>query len=461
MKKILTATLIFVLILANITANAQGSTEYGSGVKLNLNTDGSKYIRFIFWNQIWARSIKNNPGTLVGGEASDRTFDIGARRVRTIAYAQLSPRYLILVHFGINNQSFINGGAPGTAGTGGNGVGKKPQLFYHDVWNEYAILPTKNPVTGQTNKASLYAGAGLHYWNGISRMTSASTLNFMMIDAPLVNWPTLEVSDQFIRQFGVYAKGNLGKLHYRMNVNKPFATNTTPLPASPAVDNNGNAKAAFGGYADYQLLDQEAEVLPFRVGTYAGTKKVFNIGAGFYHNKDGTRSLTESGITNKHNISIQSVDAFADLPIGNKEKNMALTAYCVLYNYNFGPDYIRTTGIMNTGSIDPNYLGTKAQEGPGNARYLLGTGKVWYTQAGIMLPKTISKKVRVQPIAAYTLKDLDALDEKGHYYDIGSNFYIDGHNSKITLQYSSRPLYNNNRVFTRAGEWQMQFQIYL
>lgn len=461
MKQLFFTALIASFILFTGEAVAQGNTEYGSGLKLNLNQEGSKYIRFIFWNQVWARSIKNNPGTLVNGEPADRSFDIGARRVRTIAYAQLSPRYLILVHFGINNQSFVNGGAPGTSGTGGNGAGKKPQMFYHDVWNEYAIVPTKNVTTGKANKASLYAGAGLHYWNGISRLTTASTLNFLMIDAPLFNWPTLEMSDQLIRQYGVYAKGNIGKLHYRFNANKPFATNTTPLPNGVAVDNNGNAKAAYGGYVDYQLLEQEPDVLPFRVGTYAGTKKVLNIGAGFYHNKDGTRSMQENGETSKHNISIQSVDAFADLPFGNKEKNMAVTAYSVFYNYDFGPNYLRTTGIMNTGTSDPASLVQKAQEGAGNARFLLGTGKIWYTQAGLMLPKTISKKIRVQPIAAYTYKDLKGLDEAGHYYDVGSNFYIDGHNSKITLQYSSRPLYNKNRVFERAGEWQMQFQIYL
>jgi hypothetical protein len=37
---------------------------------------------------------------------------------------------MILAHFGINNQTFINGGGSGTSGTGGYGNGKKPQLFF-------------------------------------------------------------------------------------------------------------------------------------------------------------------------------------------------------------------------------------------------------------------------------------------------------------------------------------------
>jgi hypothetical protein len=461
MKYAKTALLLLLSVFCTSVVSAQGSTEYGSGLKLNLNNEGSKFVRFIFWNQIWAKSVKNNPGTLVGGEPSDRSFDIGARRIRTIIHAQISPRYLIMAHFGVNNQTFINGGAPGTSGTGANGAGKKPQIFFHDVYNEYAIVPAKDPVSGKVNKNTLYAGAGLHYWNGISRMTAASTLNFLMIDAPVFNWPTLETSDQLIRQFGTYAKGTLGKLHYSVNVNKPFATNMAPVAGGPAVDNNGNSKAAISGYVDYQFFDQEANVLPFRVGSYLGTKKVFNIGAGFYNNKEATQSLTINKTLNKHDLNIQGVDIFADLPFGPKEKNMALTAYSVLYNYNFGPNYLRTTGIMNTGVVDTAFKGVKAQEGAGNARYLVGTGKIWYTQAGILLPKTISKKVRIQPVASYTWKNLDALNEKGHYYDFGSNFFVDGHNSKITLQYSSRPLYNNNEVFKRAGEWQMQFQIYL
>lgn len=446
-------TLAFVIAFALLgPAKGQSTAEYGSGLKIDLNEEGSKYLRFIFWNQLWARSIENNPGTLVGGEASGRTFDIGARRIRTIAYAQLTPRYLILTHFGIDNQNFNTGGSSG---------GKKPQIFYHDAWNEYALFPAKNLKTGKANKSSLYFGAGLHYWNGVSRLTAASTLNMLMLDAPLFNWPTLEVSDQIIRQFGMYAKGTLGRLHYQTCLNKPFATSTNPVAGGAAVDNNGDPKASLGGYVDFQFLEQEANVLPFRVGTYLGTKKVLNIGAGFYHNKDATRSLTADNTLKKHDINILSADLFADLPFGGRQSAMALTAYSVYYDYDFGPRYIRTSGVMNPGLPDPAFTGVRAQEGAGNARYMLGTGNIWYTQAGVLLPKTISKKVRIQPIAAFTLKDLDALAEKGQYYDVGTNLLIDAHNAKLTFQYSDRPLYHNDKVFKRAAEYVVQFQIFL
>ena len=65
----------------------------------------------------------------------------------------------------------------------------------HDAWTEYAIIPSK-----------LHIGTGLHYWNGVSRMASASTLNFMTLDAPIHNWFNIEATDQFARQLGIYAK---------------------------------------------------------------------------------------------------------------------------------------------------------------------------------------------------------------------------------------------------------------
>jgi hypothetical protein len=51
---------------------------------------------------------------------------------------------MILTHFGINNQTFINGGQQELPGTGGYGAGKKTWFIFHDAWNEYAVvLPEK------------------------------------------------------------------------------------------------------------------------------------------------------------------------------------------------------------------------------------------------------------------------------------------------------------------------------
>ncbi|MFN4285148.1 MAG: hypothetical protein ACK4E8_04200 [Lacibacter sp.] len=464
--------LAFCILWCTLTALGQGSQEYQSGIKLHISADSNRFIRFITWNQIWIRSQQNNPGTIINGELRNTTWDIGARRLRMLAYAQISPRYVIVTHFGINNQTFATGGGSGTGGTGPYGAGKKPQLFFHDAWNEFAVIPETHPVTQKRNKYNLYIGGGLHYWWGISRMSSASTLNFMTIDAPIINWPLVEISDQFVRQFGVYAKGHLGKLNYSLSVNKPFATNNTPVfdavkQRRVAVDNNGDAKAALQGYFDYQFLEKESNVLPFRVGTYVGTKKVFNIGAGFYHNANATKSVDGNGIIEKHDITLLGADVFADLPISTKARNMAVTVYGVYYNYNFGPNYWRTIGIMNTaGDFDPSMPpAARTLNGPGDARMFVGTGNIAYLQAGVLLPKGAKNKVRVQPFGAYTWKQLRYLDEPGSYFDVGANFLIDGHHAKITPQYSTRPLYflrNGQRIKDGSrGEWLLQLQIFL
>ncbi|OUD37631.1 porin [Flavobacterium sp. FPG59] len=459
MKKILFKASVLLLSLQGFS---QGSTEYGGGLKFNLNEDGSKFMRVIAWNQIWMRSSEMNPGTMIGGEATSTATDIGNRRLRFLAYAQVSKRYMILTHFGINNQTFTNGGAAGTSGTGGYGAGKKPGLFFHDAWNEYAVvLPAKD------KKFSMSLGAGLHYYMGLSRMTMGSTLNFLTIDAPIFNWPLIENSDQFARQVGLFAKGKYGKLEYRLSYNKPYATNLAPVNTTNAanavaVDNSGLTKWSKAGYLEYQFLEQEANVLPFKVGSYLGTKKVFNLGAGFYTAPDATRSLVNNTI-NKHDITLLSADAFMDLPIGKKEKKMAVTAYSVLYDYDFGPNYLRNVGIMNVGTLDPNFTGNRAIAGPGNAQPTIGSGTIWYTQAGFLLPNKEAKpKVRIQPFGAVTYKDFDALAQTSTQFDIGSNFFLDGHHAKITAQYSTRPVYTSlTNKSGSLGEFVVQLQIYL
>ncbi|RAR48442.1 porin [Flavobacterium lacus] len=454
--------LLLSLLLSFGFVFSQGSPDYGGGLKFNLNPEGTKYMRFIAWNQIWMRSSAMNPGTMIGDEAISKQEDIGLRRLRLLAYAQISPRYMIVTHIGINNQTFINGGASGSSGTGGYGNGKKPGLFFHDAWNEYAVVLPK-----EEKPFSLSMGAGLHYYMGLSRLTMSSTLNYMTIDAPIFNWPLIENSDQFARQIGIFAKGKYNRLEYRLSINKPFATNQVPTDVAEAdlaraVDNNQNAKWSKAGYFEYQFFDKESNFLPFKVGSYLGTKKMFNVGAGFYTAPSSTKSSL-NGVVEKHATNLFAGDVFLDLPIGNKEKKMAFTGYSVFYSYDFGPNYIRNIGIMNEGVVDPTFTGGRALAGPGNLQPMIGTGSIWYTQAGILLPNANEKpKVRIQPFAAYTYKNFDALDKASNQFDFGTNFFLDGHHAKITAQYSNRPVYTAaDKIDSYKGEFLVQLQIYL
>jgi len=459
MKKIIS---FIGLVIISSSLYSQGSPDYGSGLKINLNPNGDKYVRFILWDQFWIRNSDMNPGSMVGGEPTDNTWNVGNRRARILAYAQISKRYMILAHIGMNNQTFINGGATGTSGTGSYGNGKKPQLFFHDAWNEYAVI-----LPGEAGKLSLTLGGGLHYYMGLSRMTMASTLNFLTVDSPIFSWPLIDNSDQFARQMGVFAKGKYGKFEYRMSLNKPFATDLIPANtlnpnSAVAVDNNGNPNWSKAGYFEYQFLDSESNTLPYKVGSYLGTKKVFNLGAGFYHQKDGTRTSVNSSIE-KHDITLLSADAFADIPLGNAKNKMAVSAYAGYFNYQFGPNYVRNLGIMNVAANDPNFVGQRAIAGSGNLQPMIGTGDIIYAQAGLLLPNQAEKpKIRIQPFAAYTHKNFDAYEKSSSQFDIGANWFLDGHHAKVTTQYSTRPVYTSpTESPTSKGEFIVQLQIYL
>ncbi|MFD1186673.1 hypothetical protein [Pontibacter rugosus] len=424
---------------------AQGSTLYGAGLKVPLNEDGSKYVRVILWNQVWVRYNENNTGSLRNGEPEDDTFDVGLRRSRVLFYSQISPRFLIVTHFGINNQNAVSGGVLAADG-------KKPQLFMHDAYVEYKVFGNQ-----------LNLGAGLHYWNGISRMTNASTLNFLAMDAPIFNWPTIETTDQFARMIGVFAKGKLGKLDYRMAVNDPFLTNTAEAISTTANYNPRNNKKVYQGYFNYQFLDQESNLLPYMVGTYLGTKNVFNIGAGFLHNSDAMWHEEPLGFGGsrivQEDMSLFGVDAFLDKPL-NTETGTAITAYAVYYNYDFGRNHVRSIGLLNPAN------GGGALRG--NAVPTIGTGSIYYGQAGYLLPtNTFGEKARLQPYAAFSYGKFDALENSSgdrvaaKVLDVGANVYLEGHNAKITLNYRNRPDFTNINNLKYRPEITLQAMIYL
>lgn len=405
---------------------------------LKLNDTGSKYVRFIMWHQFWMTATQNNPGTVdVNGSRIDGTngssawsTDIALRRSRFLAYAQVSPRVLILTHWGINNQSFINGAtAPNGTNPATNPAnqGKKPQLFIHDAWTEYRVVPQK-----------LYLGAGLIYWNGISRLTSHSTLNFMTLDAPIFNWSNIELTDQFARQFGVYAKGQLGRLDYRVALNKPFVSGSAPaaIAKNNVAVNVLNENYATTGYLNWMFWDKESNTLPFYVGSYLGGKKVLNVGVGWYNH--GGASLVKSATDSLYqNHTAFGADVYLDMPI-NKEKGTAVSILATVYSFNYGRNYLRNIGILNEHTTPVSSAVSFA--GGGNAQPTIGTGTIGYLQAGYLLPK-LKNGTSFMPYVTATYKDFERLSDSSTQYGLGINYFVTGHNAKITLEYATRPIY--------------------
>lgn len=384
---------------------AQGISEYTGGYKIKFNDDGSKYMRLIVWGQFWAQHNDDVPPT-------DSKLDFSIRRARLLTYTQLNKKFLILTHFGLNS---LNGDNTSPVGTGSNS-----QLFFHDFWGEWSIAK------------DVSAGVGLHYWNGISRANNQSTLNMMTLDNNRQSWATIGLSDQFARHIGVYLKGKLGKLQYRVAVNE---ANTSTLDTRDPVANattvyggrrilgSADAGKVFQGYFDYQFLDEESNFLPYKVGTYLGSKKVFNIGAGFFAHPNGVVEANGEGA----DVSIFAVDAFYDAPLGGN--NSAITAYAVFQDNDYGEDF--------------NF-------GP------YSSGNMFYTHVGYLISGD-KTKTRFQPYVSYNNIQIDAINDNSSRLGVGANVYLTGHHSKLSFEYANTKIGNADST----GQFTIQAMIFL
>lgn len=391
MKRILFS--FFILLLLGFGSGfAQGNLEYTGGYKVKFNEEGTKYLRIIAWGQFWAQYNDNVP-------EDQSNLDFSVRRARVLTYTQLNDKFMILTHFGLNSLNADN--------ISPVGKGASSQLFFHDFWGEWKL--TDNHA----------AGFGLHYWNGISRANNQSTLNMLTLDNNRQSWSTIGLSDQFARHIGVYMKGKFGKLQYRIAVNEAnretLDNDATPRDVGSATVYRGreilgsaDAGKVYQGYFDFNFLDQESNFLPYKVGTYLGSKKVFNIGAGFFAHPNGVVEANGDGA----NVSIWSVDAFYDAPLGLAE-NDAITAYAQFQNNDYGEDFV----------LGPYF-----------------SGSMIYSHVGYLLPGD-KTKTRLQPYLSYNHTSIDnsVLDT----YDrigVGANIFLTGHHSKLSIEYSNEKI---------------------
>lgn len=380
---------IFVILLigglqSSLTAQEKTDDSY-KPLTIKLDDEGQKYVRFIMWHQIWMTT--NNL------DANNLQITPSIRRSRFLAYAQVSPKFLILTHFGLNG---LNPNNLTSLGSNGNA----PQLFLHDAWAEFKVSD------------GLYIGGGLHYWKGMTRLANQSTLNFMTLDQsrPFAHWHSLGITDQFARHLGIYAKGQVGKFDYRIAMNSPGRSplgdgkdygqkiSNLTYTGVTAINEEGEitGNSIVEGYFRYNLWDKESTKLPYAVGSYLGKKKVLGIGAGFFAHPNGMYNT----LTDAHEgIFHFALDAFMDLPVPSG----GITAYASFQNFDYGENYV--------------------------SRWA-GTGTHVYTHFGYFI-----KSVKVMPYVAYQNGNYEGFDENTSAFDVGLNYFILGHNAKLTLEY--------------------------
>ena len=385
MKKIL----LVLTFLSSITSQAQYATEYDSGYVVKLNNEGNKYIRFILSGQAWFQDYE--------GKNPNDGFSV--KRARLIAYSQINDRFMILTHFGANGISDQQL-AP-------SGKNNDVQLFLHEMVLQFKV---NNYLT---------LGGGLHNFGGISRGNGQGTINMLTIDNNRADWSTTGLSDQNTNHLGMFAKGRVGKLNYRLSIsdaainNLDGDANTILAPGEEKYLGKAlleQGKYAYAGYFDYQFYEQESNLLPYRVGTYLGAKKILNIGAGFF-NHNNALVKNENGNLISENVNHYAVDIFYDAPVG---KSSSVTAYAKFQNSEMGEKYLQ-----------------------GN---FVGNGNQVSGHIGYLLPKEIKEgenkyKNRIQPYVAYSYRNFNALPKPANELKIGGNWYIDGLNARLSIEY--------------------------
>jgi len=398
MKKISIA-LLFLLVSATFV-QAQDDKHTYKPLKLSLNEDGSKYIRFIIWHQLWLSSDNN--------DANGKGLSMSIRRSRFLAFTQVSPRFLILTHFGLNSL----GAGQITANPNSQTANNRSMLFLHDAWGEFAVVDKK-----------FHVGTGLHYWNGISRLSNQSTLNMMTLDnagsgaadARLFPWSDITTSDQFARHLGIYAKGTIGKFSYRVAANNARINqgDLNPNTYTYQVDGSGE-NWLYTGYFNYNFFDAESTKLPYFVGTYLGKKKVLSVGAGFLYHPDalarGT-SLDASDLEREATTKI-GADIFYDAPLGNG----AISALAAYYNFNYGGE--ESLGATPGGGLVPS------------------SGSIFHAQLGYLLPVDVNG-TKFMPYVSFSNQDLSHTPNSTTDLSLGLNWFINGHFAKITAEYST------------------------
>jgi hypothetical protein len=420
-------------------------------LKFNLTEDGSRYFQFTVMNQTWVRYNQHNPGTLIEGVSKDNSVDIGLRRTRIQVLGQLTDRVFIYFQFGQNSFN-------AQYNTGSN---RKLAAFFHDALCEYKV----------SNGNQLKIGGGLTIANGLSRFSQPSVSTIMTMDVPLFAQSTVDQTDQFSRKLSVYARGQAGKFDYRFILSDPFPI-TSSGGALPALSANAQF-AQLGhqlqpqGYLVYQFFEHENHTTPYMAGTYLGKKKVFNIAVGGVFQKDAMWKRGEATDTVYQNMKLFAVESFLDMPLSSKQD--AISAYAGFFNTDYGTNYLRYNGAMNPANgTNLTAANSITGHGPtyGNSYPMFGTGRLFYTQLGYLFRESPFKgKSRLMPYSSFTAAKYDRLNGLWtNTINAGVNLLLNGHKSKLTLDWQNRPTYEvaDNEVVKgkRMNSVVLQYQIY-
>ncbi len=126
---------------------------------------------------------------------------------------------------------------------------------------------------------------------------------------------------------------------------------------------------------------------------------MLGVGLGFFSHVDGVYDNTADEHDNVFHVAF---DAFYDAPLGNG----AINAYASFISFDYGENYL--------------------------SRWA-GTGTNIYVHTGYHIPG-----LNIMPYVAFQTGNYEALEDNVNSFDVGINYYVSGHNAKITLEYHTQ-----------------------
>jgi hypothetical protein len=300
--------------------------------------------------------------------------DFMLRRAYLNVKGEVSPRVSFFTHLAADRI--------GQEGLDNSGMGLGSGIAFRDLW-----------ITMSLNEA-FKIQVGRMYVPLTRNYGTTSTKALLTTDLPFLQGGVrgnILYASKVGRDDGVALWGNPwdGKLQYRLMVSEGVEN-----------DSNPDDHLRFVGRCALNLLEPETGW--FNKGTYLGKKKVLSLGAG-YDTQDG---LTLAGMEDRDS-GVWTADVFFDYPVGEG----AVTAEAAFIS-------------IENGTQTHNFSELAAGDDAEN----------WYIQTGYLIPGTVGQG-RLQPYMRYETIDVDG---KGatDYAGVGFNYYLKGHNSKISVDYT-------------------------
>jgi hypothetical protein len=302
-------------------------------------------------------------------------------------------------------------------------VTKYVSFFTHLASDKVGL---EKPTGGNLDDSSLGLGSGVAWrdlWITVN-LHEALKIQMGRMYVPLTrNYGTTSTKAMLTADLPFLQGGSRGGIFYAQKVGRddgltlwgnPFDGHLQyRLMISEGVENDNNPEdnLRFVGRLSLSLLEPETNW--FNKGTYLGKKKVLSLGLGM----DSQDDLTLAGIEDRDN-TVWTVDAFFDHPVGEG----AVT---------FEAAYI---DIDNCTQGGPNfYHDLEAGDDAEN----------WYINAGYLLPGSIGPG-RLQPYIRFETVDVDNKNETD-FLSGGFNYYLKGHNCKLTADYMHVDPDNNTK----------------